>query len=131
MSGGFEEKVLSKLDAMDQRFDAMDQRFDAMDQRLDAMDQRFDAMDQTLQSFREEVNQEFWAVRIEMQVSMDKVGQKIEKLDNRVGKIESVIRKDWDVPNLKIMLNETMEKVGTHSQQIREINAKLDKVCVQ
>ena len=124
MSGGFEEKVLSKLDAMDQRFDAMDQRFDAMDQRLGAMDQ-------TLQSFREEVNQEFWAVRIEMQVSMDKVGQKIEKLDNRVGKIESVIRKDWDVPNLKIMLNETMEKVGTHSQQIREINAKLDKVCVQ
>ena len=124
MSGEFEEKVLSKLDAMDQRLDAMDQRFDAMDQRLGAMDQ-------TLQSFREEVNQEFWAVRIEMQVSMDKVGQKIEKLDDRVGKLESVIRKDWDVPNLKIMLNETMEKVGTHSQQIREINAKLDKVCVQ
>ncbi len=52
MPRGFEEKVLSKLDAIDQRFEAVDQRFDAMEQ--------------TLQNFREEVKQEFWAVRTEM-----------------------------------------------------------------
>jgi chromosome segregation ATPase len=41
----FEERLFSRLDAMDSRFELMDSRFDAMGTRFDAMETRFDAME--------------------------------------------------------------------------------------
>jgi chromosome segregation ATPase len=50
----FEERLFSRLDAMDSRFELMDSRFDAMETRFDAMetrfDRRFDGLDTRLQA---------------------------------------------------------------------------------
>lgn len=41
-------RILNRLDSMDQRFDAMEKRFDSMDRRFGANDGRFDSIENRL-----------------------------------------------------------------------------------
>lgn len=136
MSVEFEEKVLSKFDALEKRsesfeekvllkFDAIDQRFGAIDQRFEAIDQRFEAMDRRFDTFEEKMLSEFAAVREEMQDNSNKINKRIDRLDDRVKSLESIVRKRFDIPELKDRMDATELVVGRHSEQINQLNKKV------
>ncbi len=90
-------------------------------EKFDKIDQRFASMDAEIKDFREEMQQEFWAVRTEIQTSSDVTNQKIDALSDRVGNVESIVKERWDVPDLKIRLETLDEVVGEHSQQFAKL----------
>ena len=77
-----ENKILQKLDKIDEKFGLIDQRFDVIDQRFEKMDQRFDKVDQKF----EKMDQRFDKVEDEMQsgfaimkISFDDVYERLDR----------------------------------------------------
>ncbi len=107
MSVEFEEKVLSKLDLIDQKFDAMDQRFDVLEQRFDAHeakdDEHYDDTMQTLRSF---------------DVKFRDITEKIDALDGRVQNVESIVSTRWNIPEMSARLDAVELEVRKHTGRL-------------
>lgn len=104
---GFEEKVLSSLETLTNRFDGLEKRFDEM---------------------QEYMEDEFYMVRVEIQSESDKTRKMIKDLDSRVENLESVAKERWNV-NDYIARLEAVETVTTkHSGQIKRNTEQIEKL---
>ena len=122
MSVEFEEKVLSKFDALEKWSESFEEKVLL---KFDAIDQRFDAMDRRSDTFEEKILSEFAAVREEMQDNANRINKRIDRLDDRVKSLESIVRKRFDIPELKDRMDATELVVGRHSEQINQLNKKV------
>ena len=70
----------------DERFTAQDERFKKQDERLEAHDKRFDAIDKRFDELIEVVN--FIKDNAASQKSVDELTLRVDRIDQRVGKLE-------------------------------------------
>ena len=139
---GFEEKVLSSLetltnrfdglenrfDGLEKRFDGLENRFDGLEKRFDGLEKRFDGLENRFDEMKEYMEDEFRMVRVEIQHESDENRKLIEKLDERVGNLESIANERWNV-NDYIARLQAVETVTTiHSGQIKKNTEQIENL---
>ena len=111
----FEDRLVNRIvEALEPRFDAIDKRFDGIDQRLDGHDERFGS-----------IELELAAIRVEMQSESNRICEKIDNLDKRVGRLETIAQANWNVPEISIRLGAAEEVIKNHTDQISNLNRQL------
>ena len=86
----FEDRLVNRI------VEALEPKFEAIDKRLDGHDKRFDGIDV-----------EFDAIRVEMQSESNRICEKIDNLDKRVGRLETVAQANWNVPEIMVREGES------------------------
>ena len=104
----FEDRLVNRI------VEALEPKFDAIDKRLDGHDKRFDGIDV-----------EFDAIRVEMQSESNRICEKIDNLDKRVGRLETIAQANWNVPEISIRLGAAEEVIKNHTDQISNLNRQL------
>lgn len=99
MSVEFEEKVLAKLDAIDQRFEKLEAK----------VDEHHDDTMQTLRDYEENFRD---------------ITRKIDALDSRVQNVESIVSMRWDIPKLSDRIDALDHEVGKHTIRLNKLEHK-------
>ncbi len=104
----FEDRLVNRI------VEALEPKFEAIDKRFDGHDERFDG-----------IELEFAAIRVEMQSESNRICEKIDNLDRRVGRLETVAQANWNVPEINIRLGAAEEVIKNHTDQISNLNRQL------
>ena len=84
-------KILSRLDAIDERFAVIDEQFEKVDERFEHVDERFDQMEDRFNERFEQVDQRF-----------EQVDQRLEQVDQRFESMEERFDKRFEGMDAKL-----------------------------
>ena len=68
---------------------------------------------------------ELKAIRIEADTESKRIQGMIQKLDNRVGKLETIAKENWNIPEIGYHLGAVDTAIKKHTDQIRALNEKV------
>ncbi len=117
-----------KFDDVDKRLDEVNKRFDEVDKRFDEVDKRFDGVETRLdgvESRLENVEMEIKAIRVEADTESRSIRGMIQKLDNRIEKLETIAKEKWNIPEIGYHLDAVDIVIKKHTDQIRALNEKV------
>lgn len=117
------DEMCTRFDAVDKRFESVDKRFEEMDKRFEEMDKRFEEkLDKRFDKFSVDISVELRNVYELIGSSHSELSKRIDKLEERVGKVETILSDRWEIPDLKFKVDAIEIEVRKHSDQIARLN---------
>ena len=77
-------KILSRLDAIDERFAVIDEQFEKVDERFEHVDERFDQMEDRFNERFEQVDQRFESMEERFDKRFEGMDAKLDRMNERI-----------------------------------------------
>ncbi len=115
MTEDFEERFVKRIEqALDPKFEEIGRQFDKVSERFEKVDERLD-----------NIEIEAITLRTEVECESKRICGMIQKLDDRVCRLEGLAKANWNVPELGYRLDAVETVTKKHTDQIRVLNERV------
>ena len=124
MDQKLDEKVLPRIDHLEERFDGLEERFNGLEERFDGLEERFDGLEERFNGLEERFDG--------LEERFDGLEERFDGLDDRVKNIEVTLENDV-VPRLSHIEQcyvDTYERYQSGIDKLEEMQRDIDIIKI-